>query len=44
MRGGCVGVLHGLQLCRAALGCLLKPFPSEYWKRVGWRWVSLSQC
>lgn len=37
-------MLHGLQLCRAALGCLWKPFPSEDWERVGWRWVSLSQC
>lgn len=31
---------QGLQLCWAALDCILKPFPSEYWEGRGgaWRW------
>lgn len=38
--GELAGGEQGLQLCSAALDCLLKPFPSEYWEgrwRV-WRW------
>lgn len=34
-RGSWRGGGQGLQLCSAALDCLLKPFPSEYWEGSG---------